>query len=148
LKLLRRQDDGYPSQRTFTDRFGTFSRLRSEARRWAKQQGQFVDVLEILPTESEDIEEQNHSASCDGWVYLLKSGDHYKLGRGKDLERRIKQDAVALPEEISLVHAIRTDDPPGIETYWHRRFSDKRVRGEWFKLSAQDVRAFKRRKFQ
>jgi hypothetical protein len=47
------------------------------------------------------------------------------------------------------VHAIETDDPNGIEKYWHERFKAKRVRKtEWFLLDADDVRAFKRQTYQ
>jgi hypothetical protein len=51
---------------------------------------------------------------------------------------------VELPLRLEPIHVITTDDPVGVETYWHRRFAEKRLKNEWFALSPDDVRAFKR----
>ncbi len=51
-----------------------------------------------------------------------------------------------MPYKTEEVHVISTDDPVGIEAYWHNRFREKRLEGEWFQLSAADVKAFQRRR--
>lgn len=85
-------------------------------------------------------------ATTVGVVYLIKGrGGEYKLGRtGLDADRRRAQLSTGSAVELEIVHEIKTDDPAGVEAYWHRRFADRRLRGEWFKLTAADVRAVKR----
>ena len=84
-----------------------------------------------------------------GYVYMMKSGRRYKIGHTTTPSRRHREVRLDLPDPTTLVHAIETDDPVGIESYWHNRFSSKRVRDtEFFTLDATEVAAFKRRKYQ
>jgi hypothetical protein len=80
---------------------------------------------------------------------MMRSGRRYKIGHTTSPVRRHREVRLELPDPTVLVHSIETDDPSGIEAYWHNRFRAKRVRDtEFFTLDANDVAAFKRRKYQ
>ena len=104
----------------------------------------------LLPepnAEPADIEAPYSSHLADGYVYVLRFGKHYKIGKTYSVPRRHREIALELPEKPDVVHSIQTDDPDGIERYWHARFGARRTNGEWFALVPQEVKAFKRRKF-
>lgn len=146
MKLRRVEDRSFPNKSTIENHFPHNSALIDALRDHAVRTGD-EPLLALLPLPPQPPD-QPSTKTEDGLVYLLKSGDFFKIGRSDNVERRIREITVALPEAVTLVHAIRTDDPPGIEAYWHRRFAERRANGEWFRLKAEDVRAFKRRQFQ
>jgi Meiotically up-regulated gene 113 len=147
LRMFQKIDGDVPSAKAITRHFGSLKNVPSRLVDWISANRKFPDILAFV---TPDVAETTDTTppSTEGAVYLLRSGSHYKIGRSDELERRVKEIRIALPDAATLVHSIRTDDPPGIEAYWHRRFADKRANGEWFKLSVADVAAFKRRKFQ
>lgn len=52
-----------------------------------------------------------------GFVYLLRSGKNYKIGRSNAVGRRLRELAIQLPQKPKMIHVIETDDPEGIEQY-------------------------------
>jgi hypothetical protein len=148
FRMYRRTDPEFPSHSTIENHFPTKAALIVALRTWLSEQPQFEDVVALLPNGLVEQPSPRVAKVRDGYVYLLQSGPHYKIGRSDDIDRRMKEIRVALPDKSVVAHFITTDDPPGIEAYWHKRFADRRANGEWFKLTPADVLAFKRRKFQ
>jgi Meiotically up-regulated gene 113 len=146
IKMYGRGREDFPATKSLYSHFGSKDALLRNLRVWAVERDEFADIAAMLGVEVKNDEKLK--ATAEGLVYLIKSGAHFKIGRSDELERRVKEIRIALPEAATLVHSIRTDDPAGIEAYWHRRFDDKRANGEWFKLTNADVAAFRRRKYQ
>lgn len=148
-RMAKVQDDTFPNSKVF-DRFGAKAERIDALRRFVSEREEFADVLRLLPALQDDGIAEATGESLDlgeGFVYMMKLGKAYKIGRTFSVPRRHREIALELPQKPDVVHTIRTDDPDGIEAYWHRRFESKRTNGEWFSLDAADVKAFKRRKF-
>ena len=134
IDLMRRQDNSVPSSKHIIGHFGSKNGLAKALLDIAASDDRFSALTDIVEVEHKVATEiGSATSSIDGWVYLIKSGEHFKIGRSDNLERRVKQISIALPETANLFHAIQTDDPVGIEDYWHKRFADRRLNGEWFK---------------
>ena len=80
-------------------------------------------------------------------AFMNKAQILTEIKRTASVGRQEYELSLPLPEKAVMVHVIKTDDPGGIEVYWHSRFALKRKNGEWFDLECSDVSAFKRRKF-
>lgn len=147
MQLERRNDATFPGRRAFiTAGMGTTDTLASTLASYCSNRDGYDDVLVLLSSTRRPSTSASLDTRRDGSVYLLKSGRYYKLGRAFDFGRRGRDINLQLPERAVTVHVIRTDDPVGIEAYWHKRFEDRRRNGEWFELTDADLRAFKRRK--
>jgi hypothetical protein len=98
----------------------------------------FSDVIAICEpiviAEAKQPDETEKDNAKLGYVYLMKSGRYFKIGRSNSIGRREYELSVQMPEKLQPIH-------------WHKRFAERRKNGEWFELTSDDIKAFKRRKF-
>lgn len=145
----RLADKSFPSRETFNILGGKRQRA-VRILEYCQMHDGYEDVISFCRTvavpNTPEIDEGPSDAPTVGYVYLIKHGARreYKIGRTNNPLRREGEIAIELPDKVQPIHVIKTDDPSGIERYWHTRFADKRKEGEWFALTVEDVRAFKR----
>jgi hypothetical protein len=80
----------------------------------------------------------------DGYVYLLRGDNCYKIGLSNNVYRRWKEVSPKLPFETEIVTMIATEDMYKLEASLHKKFSGKRMNGEWFDLDNEDVEYIKK----
>ena len=80
-----------------------------------------------------------------GCVYLIEAVNTgtFKIGITKnDPNSRLKQLSTGNESELVIVSVYRTSNYRKLESWLHRKFSDKRINGEWFTLTESDIDNF------
>lgn len=82
-----------------------------------------------------------------GYVYLIRSANGLtKIGHTVNIVQRFKSLDGESPVELKLVGYMESSLLWDLERELHRTFHDKRIRGEWFKLSLEDIDCIKERR--
>lgn len=157
-EMARRRDGGFPSYEAYRTAQHKNGPLEQQLLDWCRSRPEHSTAVEIIQAHvaRQDGRPQRARSGqrvVNGHVYLMRygnSGRDYKLGMTEKVERRHAQISGMFPGDVRVIHVIDTDDPAGIERYWKRRFESKRVqdKDEIFRLLAEDIAAFKWRKYQ
>lgn len=152
LDFKHKQDITFPASGTFYTKLGQINNgeLVESISMYIKNKSGYNDILSICNSLLSGLEEKEKSVKSvitnekHGFVYMFKTGRYYKVGCSEDTARRYRELSSQFPDELKHKHKIETDDPLGVESYWHKRFKSKHIKGEIFNLDAADVKAFKR----
>ena len=82
-----------------------------------------------------------------GYIYLIcdPNQNTYKIGVTRNLvQDRIKKLQTGNASELHMIHTVETEYPFRLETMLHNKFKDKKVHGEWYSLSQDDITNFKK----
>lgn len=123
IRRKSKNDKSFPSHSVF-DRFGGKEKLIKAVILYCQTHPGNEDIItlcsECNPSAIHEQQEDTKKTSKvnSGFVYLMKSGKHYKIGRTNSVGRREREFAIQIPVSPKTVHSIETDDPVGIEAYW------------------------------
>jgi len=80
-------------------------------------------------------------------IYLIRSGDKYKIGVSttKNINNRVKNLQTGNSEKVEILKVFESEYANLIEKTLHREFITKKLIGEWFELSIDEVLTFEQR---
>ena len=76
-----------------------------------------------------------------GWLYLMRAGDLFKIGKTKNPKRRIR-DALTWSPDIEVIAMKPFWNISELERMIHEGLSDCWHKGEWFKFIDDEMRDF------
>ena len=78
----------------------------------------------------------------EGLVYLITTNEtpgKYKIGMTQNINQRINNLRAVVPVTFRVLHLIECSNMRQAENTLHRKFSEKRLVGEWFALTYEDI---------
>jgi hypothetical protein len=156
ILIEKRTNQTVPTPKALHRKLGAKGEAIQKLRDYCSSKADYSDVVAILAQEKTDTDYENEDRKGEigsrklkpsGYVYLVKSGKLHKIGLAAENPFRRKSELHRQTSEgiIDIHTIVAIDDAPGIERYWHERFKEKQTHGEWFELTAEDIRAFKKR---
>jgi hypothetical protein len=139
----------------FINRFSTDGNLSfgGEKRYWSKDVS-WVDVKGVnwpvpnfkklaLPSKSKLASQPRDETD---YVYLIRMGRNliFKIGKSNDPKGRLASLQTASPYKLKITHLFKADNASAAEETLHRYFHEKRLEGEWFKLSQAEKDALEK----
>lgn len=71
------------------------------------------------------------------YVYIIKQGDFFKIGKTYNLQSRLAGLQTATPEKIKIVAYVETDELCALEKELHKEMKPFHSHGEWFKFDSE-----------
>lgn len=83
---------------------------------------------------------RTRKASRPSVVYLIRAANGLvKIGKTFNVVKRFNTLNIGSPLDLEVVGVIHSENANEIERDLHARFADRRVKGEWFNLSSDDL---------
>ena len=130
-----------------------------------KEIDEIIDMLQQLKNEmtDEDIDKKNdeywesihnfgnnkknnkkkEKKKQEGYIYVIKSNKHYKIGRTLSPKQRIKKYITENPNKIEVILCKKVKDYVGAEKELHSIFEYKNHNREWFNLNDEEISLIK-----
>ena len=80
-----------------------------------------------------------------GVVYVVRADNGLvKVGETRNLPERLKSYNTHLPYDLEILYTFHYQESTKLEAFLHGMFANKRVRFEWFRLDADDLKELER----
>jgi len=73
------------------------------------------------------------------FLYLVESQGFVKIGVTNDVQGRVSTISTCNPFEVKVILAQEVGSAYQVEKFLHDKFKDTNVKGEWFKLTSNDI---------
>jgi len=132
---------GFPDRKTLLEMFGVLNDiLLIDEKELERISLGIIEQRKRADMEwNEGMRNRNHKREPEeGYIYLIKSLNLYKIGRCKSLDR-IGVYRTENPHKIKLIFQVKVSDYRETERILLKRYFKKQYRGEWFRLDKQDI---------